>query len=414
MKEVLRKEILLDLDKAIKILEKREPKDYEELKELSNHATEDAALHKDLDMISIAVLLYSTYKVLGCITEENYKQLLRHFTQARKALKEYKFRMYNQNIQKAFGIIKHCSPEIKEHLQDVLQAAKIKKGSILLEKGFSIGQAAGLMGLSNWDLQEYVGKTAYAEGHHEAVSAKKRLQLAINTFTSNKKPPMVFFDAGPIITLVMSRLTWILPELKKQFGGKFYITPAVRYELIERPLTVNRFKFEALEVMKLLREGTLEIYQGVSQTEIQRMKKLANGAFKIKNKTMDIVQAGEMESVSAALQNKGAVVVMDERTLRLLIENRKEVRSLLMRRFKRKVDVDTARLAEFSKLLKQVPIIRSIELAAIAFKQGMLDSYLPKKKNARVILLDAILWATKLNGAATTTHEITELKQALL
>ena len=46
----------------------------------------------------------------------------------------------------------------------------------------------------------------------------------------------IFFDAGPIISLVMSRLGWILPLLKKKYGGKFYITPAVSMELIERPL----------------------------------------------------------------------------------------------------------------------------------------------------------------------------------
>ena len=46
---------------------------------------------------------------------------------------------------------------------------------------------------------------------------------------------ILFFDAGPVISLVMSRLAWLLPDLKKQFGGKFYITPAVKNELVDRP-----------------------------------------------------------------------------------------------------------------------------------------------------------------------------------
>ena len=29
---------------------------------------------------------------------------------------------------------------------------------------------------------------------------------------------ILFFDAGPVISLVMSRLPWILPELKRKFG----------------------------------------------------------------------------------------------------------------------------------------------------------------------------------------------------
>ena len=57
------------------------------------------------------------------------------------------------------------------------------------------------------------------------------------------KSKILFFDAGPIITLVMSRLIGILPDLKKKMNGKFYITPAVHKELIERPLMIKRFEF---------------------------------------------------------------------------------------------------------------------------------------------------------------------------
>ena len=54
---------------------------------------------------------------------------------------------------------------------------------------------------------------------------------------------VLFFDAGPIISLVMSRMWWVLPKLKKEFGGTFYITPAVKFELVERPLQTKRFAF---------------------------------------------------------------------------------------------------------------------------------------------------------------------------
>jgi len=63
-----------------------------------------------------------------------------------------------------------------------MQAARIKKGTALLERGLSIGQAAGLMGLSNWDLQQYAGKTNVLEPDHQAVPAVKRLQLAYKLF----------------------------------------------------------------------------------------------------------------------------------------------------------------------------------------------------------------------------------------
>jgi len=52
----------------------------------------------------------------------------------------------------------------------------------LLQHGLSIGQAAGLMGLSNWDLQQYVGKTVFMDQHREQFPAKKRFRLALDIF----------------------------------------------------------------------------------------------------------------------------------------------------------------------------------------------------------------------------------------
>ncbi len=50
----------------------------------------------------------------------------------------------------------------------------------------------------------------------------------------------IFFDTGPIITLVMARLDWILHLLKEKYGGKFYITPAVKREnWLKRPLKIK-------------------------------------------------------------------------------------------------------------------------------------------------------------------------------
>ena len=146
---------------------------------------------------------------------------------------------------------------------------------------------------------------------------------------------VLFLDAGPVITLTMSRLSWILPELKKRTNHTFYITPAVQKELVERPLTVRRFGFEALQVMKMIREGTLQVYATVSSNKVREYQQLANTSFSIQNNFMEVLQSGEMESVTCALET-GASVVMDERTLRLFIENRQEMKKLLEHRFQKK------------------------------------------------------------------------------
>ena len=224
----------------------------------------------------------------------------------------------------------------------------------------------------------------------------------------------LFFDAGPIITLVMSRLIWILPKLKEKFGGKFYITPGVKTELVERPLGIKRFEFEALQVMKLIRDGTLEVYDKVPKSRVEQLQNLANSSFKIKNKNMDIIQTGEMEAVTCALQTNASAVVMDERTLRLLIENNKEMEKLLEIRFKKDVQVNKDKMNDFSNQLKNIKIVRSIELVAVAYKLGMLNHYMPKQRGGKNTLLDSVLWAAKYNGSAVTEQEIKEMKETLL
>ena len=80
-------------------------------------------------------------------------------------------------------IIKHeLVNQIKEHFNDVMVAARIKKSASLLSKGLSIGQAAGLMGLSNWDLQQYAGHSTTYEEHKEKLPAVKRLRTALKLF----------------------------------------------------------------------------------------------------------------------------------------------------------------------------------------------------------------------------------------
>lgn len=224
----------------------------------------------------------------------------------------------------------------------------------------------------------------------------------------------IFFDAGPIISLVMSRLDWILPKLKEHFGGKFYITPAVKIELVDRPLKIKRFGFEALQVMKHIREGTLEIYKQVPGKKVLELQQLANNSFKIGNKNMEIIQAGEMESVASALQIEAEAVVMDERTLRLFIENNKAMEKLLEFRFKKDVTANLIKMEKFSKQLKNIKIIRSIELVGTAYKLGILNDYIPRLKLGKKMLVNSVLWITKFNGCAVTSHEIDELEAFLL
>lgn len=182
MEEAIKKEILFDLSETIKILEAKDPNVLPQLEKLSDHAIEDVAVHKDLDLISVTVLIYSLYKVQQCLQGKDFQAILRELKQARQLLQQNRLGQYNQSIKTIFQLIRKCNVKIQQHMQDVLDAARIKKGTLLVQKGLSIGQAAGLMGLSNWDLQAYAGKTTAFEQHDEAIPAMKRMKIALALF----------------------------------------------------------------------------------------------------------------------------------------------------------------------------------------------------------------------------------------
>ncbi len=182
MKDTIRKEILYVLSHAQEILKSKEMGDGEHLKELSDHAIEEVAAYKDMDLVSISVLIYSIYKILQEIKPEDYQDLLKELGNAQQSLEKDQLGRYNASIKTLFELVRKSNAKVKTHLQDVMQAARIKKSAVLLHHGLSIGQAAGLMGLSNWDLQPYVGRTTSLEQHHEKIPAVQRLATALKMF----------------------------------------------------------------------------------------------------------------------------------------------------------------------------------------------------------------------------------------
>lgn len=183
MKNEVKKEILFDLTKTIDILKVKEIHDIQELEKLSEHTIDDVALYKDLDLISVTVLIYSLFKVVRCFTPKDHASIVKELQGARDSLQKNNFGKYNHHIRSLYSIVRSCNAKIKVHLQDVMNAARIKKGTSLIERGLSIGQAAGLMGLSNWDLQAYAGRTTALGEHRESLLAKKRLMHAFKIFS---------------------------------------------------------------------------------------------------------------------------------------------------------------------------------------------------------------------------------------
>jgi len=233
---------------------------------------------------------------------------------------------------------------------------------------------------------------------------------------AGKKSKAIVFDASTLISFAMNGLLRELEELKKIFQGKFIITKEVREETIEKPLTINKFKFEAMQIKSLVERNILETPEslGVKEKDISRKTKkildIANSIFEGKSKNdkhnkrkIHLIDVGEASclALGSLLKDKKIEIVMavDERTTRMLCEKPEVLKKFLEKKLHTKINF----YEEKHKFLKGFKFIRSTELIYVAYKKDIINI---KDKN----LLDALLHAMKSKGAAISNEEIREIK----
>ena len=221
----------------------------------------------------------------------------------------------------------------------------------------------------------------------------------------------IVFDTGPIITLTLNNLLWILKPLKEKFGGEFYITKAVKSELID--YHTKKFKFEAFQVLKAIKDGILKVYDSPTISEkTHRMLELANESFTIKGRPLRMLHYAEVTALVACLEVGAAAFAVDEHMTRLFIENPSRIGELLRKRFHHKPARVLRALQSFRGETKRIHVIRSTELVTMAYEKGILDQYLiqtPLVDDPRKELLEALLWGLKLNGCSISEKEIQQV-----
>jgi len=220
----------------------------------------------------------------------------------------------------------------------------------------------------------------------------------------------IIFDSGTIINFSMNSLLYILEALKQNFQGKFLITKAVKYEVLDKPLKTPRFQLEALRVQRLLENKTLELPEALKISESEINKKSsdflnkANQLIQVSGNPIEIVSQAEMSclALSSLLTNKKIpnLIAIDERTTRILSEKPENLEQIMSRKLHKKASFVSKNFSQF----KQFKFIRSSELAYTAHKKGLLKV---KGKKA----LEAVLYATKFKGSSISFDEIDVLKK---
>jgi hypothetical protein len=217
----------------------------------------------------------------------------------------------------------------------------------------------------------------------------------------------IIFDSGPLINFAMNNMLDVFVSLKGTFPGDFLITKEVKNEIIDYPITIKKYEYEALQLEDLFKKGVIR-HADLTIEQIEELRKfrdqimsIANNMFYADGKNIHILDKGECAAMALSIViNEPNIIVVDERTTRMLCENPENLRKILEKKLHTKV---TAKKEDYD-FFKRFKIIRSTELAYIAYKKGLF-----KIKDKRT--LEAAIWALKLHGCSISDTEIDEIKR---
>ncbi len=191
MQQRVKDDILSALAEAYKAFAKF---DIAKLSRISNYTIHNAGVFQDPDSIKFALLTYSLAKVSEREKERGYpkwkqfvEDILTLLKEARRQLGKGDERLYSLTLKKMFMIIGKLDRKLTTYATEVIEQAKIKKGSKVYEHGISAGRAAELMRISEWELQSYVGGAGVPIKAKMTVSPAERLKTLKRIFSRNRK-----------------------------------------------------------------------------------------------------------------------------------------------------------------------------------------------------------------------------------
>jgi len=165
-------------------------KDALKLKELSSQMTHVSSIHQHRGLIAISVIVYTLSKMIERKDYEKFKNwdnFVKKFNselgKAVSALKRKDMAEYDRNIIEARKTLETISKIQKSYVEEIIVKASINKASKLYEHGISLEQTAKLLGITQWDLSEYAGRTKIPDVKQNiTINTQTRAKMALEFF----------------------------------------------------------------------------------------------------------------------------------------------------------------------------------------------------------------------------------------
>jgi hypothetical protein len=161
------------------------------LKELSNLTLHRASIEQDPGSITIAVVIYTLSKLIerdDYKRTDNWPRFLKKFNAfidlAIDAIEKQDKEDFNAHLAEARKTLESLSLNMKPYIQEVLRKASINKASKIYEHGLSLEKTAKILGITQWELTDYIGQKASPDlKQNLTLSAKARAKTAMEFFS---------------------------------------------------------------------------------------------------------------------------------------------------------------------------------------------------------------------------------------
>lgn len=221
------------------------------------------------------------------------------------------------------------------------------------------------------------------------------------------KEKYVICDAGSLISFTSTCLTNLLYFFHEKYNIHFVIPPAVEEEAVSYPLRkgIKKYMYSALIIKDAVDDGIIEVI-GAENIDKEREKLMyaANNIFYARGKPIRLIQPGETEMLVLARETGSENVLLDERTMRMLIEAPFSLKEHMEREFGVNLMINKKNLSGLSDYTNGVTVLRSSELVMLAYENGFFKNFQKMQKQA----MEAALYRIKFSGCSIGFDEISK------
>ena len=149
----------------------------------------EASVFQEEESVSLAIIFYALSKIVDRTPKETEYQsakldrIINRLEKIEVLLKNDRREEIKRDIREIFEIIQEMDDKIPMYIQEIIEKARVTKGTKIHEQGIALGRAAELLGISQWSLMRYVGNTVMHDKEEPAkISVMQRIKFAKSLF----------------------------------------------------------------------------------------------------------------------------------------------------------------------------------------------------------------------------------------